>query len=158
MEKYEWICPFEGCKYVALAYGQASRDMMKEMHLNSHGVKEHEKLTAVVTSIPEQAPRTGRWKKGDPGAEQVMKDNVAFYDKVRSILTRRCKVPDCGYTISSIENSYSVMGVGEVCGVCYWMDFALQSPGLKNIFYFKRLHDQWVADNNDKNRRDRLGL
>lgn len=157
MEKYEWICPFEGCKYVALAYGEASRDMMKEMHLNSHGVKQQERQT-MITAMVATTSCGGRWKIGDPGAEQVMKDNVAFYDKVRSILSRRCKAPGCGYVLSSIEQSFSIIGIGEVCGVCYWMDFALQSPGLKNIFYFKRLHDQWESDKNDKNRRDRLGL
>jgi hypothetical protein len=105
-----------------------------------------------------------RWKIGEPGSIEVIKANVAFYDKVRTILTRRCKAPDCGYVISSIEESFAVPGVGSVCGVCYHMYEALTGtriydlPGLKNPYYFRNLHEQWAIEKSDPKRRDRLGL
>lgn len=98
------------------------------------------------------------WKIGDKGANEVIQANVAFYDKVRAVLSRRCKVPDCGYVISSLEESFSVPEYTLVCGVCYHMHEALQHPGLKNVFYFRNLHQDWKKDRDDPRRKDRLGL
>ena len=98
------------------------------------------------------------WKLGEPGATEVIIRNVAFYDKIRTILTRRCRAPGCGYVISSIEESYGVPEYGSVCHVCYEMYQALQSPRLKNLFYFMNLHEQWKKEKDDWRRRDRLGL
>lgn len=98
------------------------------------------------------------YKIGDPKGMDVIKRNVAFYDKTREILTRRCRVPDCNYVISSLEESFGVPEVGSVCSLCYYMYQALQSPGLKRPFYFLNLHEQWMKDKDDWKRRDRLGL
>jgi hypothetical protein len=105
------------------------------------------------------------WKIGEPGAIEVIKRNVAYYDKMRRILIRRCRAPNCGYVISEkIEESFAVPGVGSVCGVCYHMYEALTGtriydlPGLKNPYYFRNLHEQWVMEKSDPKRRDRLGL
>jgi len=98
------------------------------------------------------------WKLGEFGADIVVKANVAFYDKIRTILTRRCKAPDCGYVISALEDSFAVPGVGSVCGACYHMYEALSSPSLKNPYYFRMLHEQWVREKSDPKRWDRLGL
>lgn len=104
------------------------------------------------------------WKLGELGAAEIIKTNVAFYDKIRTILTRRCKAPDCGYVISALEESFTVPGVGSVCGVCYYMHEALLAgpqyglPGLKNPYYFRTLHEQWVREKSDPKRWDRLGL
>jgi rubredoxin len=105
-----------------------------------------------------------KWKIGESGATEVIKANVAFYDKMRRILTRRCKAPDCGYVISAADESFALPGIGSVCGVCYFMYEALMGipsyglPGLKNPYYFRSLHEQWVMEKSDPKRRDRLGL
>lgn len=89
------------------------------------------------------------WKLTDPEAQRVMKENVAVYDKLRTILSRRCPVPDCGYMLTSVEGfeSYGLPGYGDVCALCYHMYHALQGPGMKSPFYFRQLHDQWLKDN-----------
>lgn len=87
---------------------------------------------------------------------EIMRRNLRAYDRVRTILTRRCKVPDCGYVISSLEESFAVPKIGEVCGVCYHMFQALQSPGLRLKWYFFNLHEEWEKD--QTKRRDRMGL
>lgn len=101
------------------------------------------------------------WRLGSPGVEAVMRTNCAFYDKVRTILTRRCKVPDCGYVISSIEECFSLPEIGDVCALCYHMYQALSNPGLKNPFYFKQHHAAWVKENSPeaiRALRKKLGL
>src|ERR1700676_2963525 len=104
------------------------------------------------------------WKLSDPESQQIMRENCAFYDKIRSILFKRCAAPGCGYVISSLrleEGGFSLPGYGEVCGVCFYMHHALQHPGLRDIFYFRKHHEQWLKDNNEGNQqrgRDRMGL
>jgi hypothetical protein len=102
------------------------------------------------------------WKIGEPGAIEAMKSNAAFYDKVMVILKRRCNAPGCGYAVSALEGGgFSVPEFGAVCELCYYMHCALQHPGLKNIYYFRNLHDQWKKDNEpgeQERRRNRLGL
>ena len=98
------------------------------------------------------------WKLGESGAQEIILKNVRFYDKIRTILTHRCKAPNCGYMISALEDSFAVPGIGSVCGVCYHMYEALLSPGLKNPYYFRALHEQWAREKSDPKRWDRLGL
>ena len=102
------------------------------------------------------------WKIGEPGAEEVIKQNVAYYDKMRRILISRCRAPNCGYVVSAkVEERFAVPGVGSVCGVCYYMYEALtgmrmyELPGLKNPYYFHNLHEQWVREKSEPKRWER---
>jgi hypothetical protein len=92
----------------------------------------------------------------------VMKRNTTGYDHVREVLPRRCKVAHCGYVLigTSVKDVYELPEFGEVCQLCYDMHTALQHPKLRNLYYFRRLHDQWLLDNNAalKNRKDKFGL
>jgi hypothetical protein len=98
------------------------------------------------------------WKFDDPEATKVIAKNVADYDRMRMILPRRCKVPDCGYVIAALtgQDIFELPDFGPVCGVCYHMHAALQAPGLKNIYYFRWAHDAWKRSQNEG--RGRMGL
>jgi hypothetical protein len=98
------------------------------------------------------------WKFDDPAAAKVIAKNVADYDKMRTVLPRRCKVPDCGYVIAALTGNeiYELPEFGMVCGVCYHMHTALQAPGLKNIYYFRHLHEAWKRERDQG--RGRMGL
>lgn len=99
------------------------------------------------------------WKLTDPEAQAVMKRNCAVYDKLQEILSRRCQAPLCNYMLSSMQaEQFGVPGFGDVCALCYYMYQALQSPDMKNKFYFRQLHEQWVKDNTpEKPRWEKLG-
>ena len=101
---------------------------------------------------------TRKWKLGEPGAAEVILKNVADYDRVRGILPRRCKVPDCGYVIANLtgQEMLELPEFGPVCGVCYYMHSALQSIGLKSPYYFRNLHQEWKRE--QKEGRGRMGL
>jgi hypothetical protein len=103
-----------------------------------------------------------RWKLSDPEAQEIMRENCAFYDKIRGILSKRCAVPDCDYVISSLrveESDFVLPGFGNVCGLCFYMHYALQHPGLRDIYYFRKHHEQWMKDNEGNQKgRDRMGL
>lgn len=103
--------------------------------------------------------RVREYKITDPEADAIIQKNCKVYDKIRAVLSRRCKAPDCGYMISSLEESFGVPDFGEVCGVCFHMYHALQSPFLSNKFYFRDHHDQWKKELAEfKAMRRRLGL
>lgn len=103
-----------------------------------------------------------RWrgcKITDPQADAIIRENCKVYDRIRAILSKRCGAPDCGYMLSSLEESFAVPDFGAVCGVCYHMYHALQAPGLANKFYFRQLHDQWKEEIKEfRATRRRLGL
>jgi hypothetical protein len=105
-----------------------------------------------------------RWKLDDPEAQKAMIENCAFYDKIRDIFPKRCAVPDCGYVLSSLRTEegggeFVLPGFGNVCGLCFYMHYALQHPGLKDVFYFRKHHEQWLKDNEGNQKgRDRMGL
>ena len=100
------------------------------------------------------------WRVWTQTELDIIKRNVGFYDRVRGILSRRCKVPDCGYTISSRgeEGSFALPEFPEVCELCFHMHYALQSADMRNKYYFRNLHDEWRREQNDPKRKDRLGL
>lgn len=100
------------------------------------------------------------WRVWSTEEIEIMKRNCAFYDKIRGILSRRCKLPDCGFVVSSRAGDpiFSLPDFADVCEVCFTMHTALQHPGLKSIFYFRNLHQEWKREQNDPKRRDRLGL
>lgn len=90
---------------------------------------------------------------------RIMQANLAHHDRVRSILNRRCGVSDCRFVIHGGEKeSFALPHFSDVCEACYYMFYALKSPRLKNANYFIELHDKWVKERNDPNKRDRLGM
>lgn len=91
---------------------------------------------------------------------ETIRRNLVFYDRVRHTLERRCRVPDCNYVVSSRQEDpdYALPEFASVCGACFYMHEALQHPKLKNIFYFRRLHEAWKKEMNDPKRNDRLGI
>jgi hypothetical protein len=99
--------------------------------------------------------------------EDIITQNLQDYTRIFGFLRRHCEAPGCGYPMSALNgDNFSILGIGNVCGLCYAMYAALTgqaisgTPGLKNIFYFKNLHDKWKKDNDldTPGRRDRLGL
>jgi hypothetical protein len=84
--------------------------------------------------------------------------NVHEYDRVRRVLTARCKV--CDYVVSRDPKAVRELSmIGEVCNLCYDMYHALYvNYGLRNMNYFKEIDARERRDNDDKNRRDKLGL
>jgi hypothetical protein len=101
-------------------------------------------------------------KLGTPEAEEIMKSNVAYYDKARQIMQRRCKAPDCDYVIGTMPSgTFEVPGLGEVCDLCHDVYKSLTGPHLKNVMYFRNLHAEWVKENDPaeiQRRKDRLGF
>lgn len=115
-----------------------------------------------VSDNPELRLRYARraFKISDPIAKLIIQENVQFYDKVRGILNSKCG--NCGYMISDYVsmNVHEVPEHGKVCDLCYNIHESLQHPGLRDVFYFRNLHKEWLKDNNgpDRNKRDRMGL
>ena len=91
---------------------------------------------------------------------RAMNLNLAHYDRVRSILSRRCGVPDCRFTVCGTKDNegYALPNFSDVCDACYHMYYALKNPRLKNGNYFLELHNKWVRERDDPNKKDRLGL
>lgn len=99
-------------------------------------------------------------KLGTPEADDIMKSNVAFYEKAREIMKRRCK--NCDYVIGTMPTAtFEVPGLGEVCDACHDIYRSLTGPHLKDVMYFRNLHTDWVKENDPaeiQRRKDRLGL
>ena len=91
--------------------------------------------------------------------KKIIHENVVIYDKLRIILKRRCA--GCQYVISSLETCMRLPFIGDVCDACYHMHEALQNHGLKDFYYFRNLHNEWVKSQDpdeQRRRRDKMGL
>jgi len=91
--------------------------------------------------------------------KKIIHENVVIYDKLRIILKRRCA--GCQYVISSLETCMRLPFIGDVCDVCYHMHEALQNHGLKDFYYFRTLHNEWIKSQDpdeQRRRRDKMGL
>lgn len=103
-----------------------------------------------------------KYKLSDPRAAEIIALNLREWDHVRRVLLRRCQ--NCNYVVSTdSERSFEVPGLGAVCGLCHDMYTALTfNVKMRNMNYFKALHERWVKDKNDDGRsggwRDRAGM
>ena len=103
---------------------------------------------------------TMEYRKLTQAEEDIVTRNVQDYTRIFGFLHRECQAPGCRYPLSGLSENFVILGVGNVCSLCYTMHYALEHPGLKNVFYFRNLHDKWKKDNDldAPGRKDRLGL
>lgn len=93
---------------------------------------------------------------------RIIDQNIEVYERMFKFTNWSCSVKDCEYPLaaSSIE-VFEIPFIGRVCSACYVMYRALANPGMKDLHYFTKLHDQWKRDQDDFSRgskRDKLGL
>lgn len=113
------------------------------------------------------------WVPGQkhPNTSRTVFMNVSEIDKVRRVLTARCKI--CGTTVSRDEKAvkelvfkcedktcdcHKMYGAisHRVCSLCYDMQHALYfNYAMKNRNYFKELDDK---EKEDPDKRRRMGL
>lgn len=116
------------------------------------------------------------WTSGDkhPETNLTIFLNCRAYDRVRQVLKTRCRL--CPQVISRDEQAVKelifvcdVIGceckipmgsrAHQVCSVCYDMFHALyRNYYLKNMNYFKEWDEIDKRNDDDKKRRDRMGL
>jgi hypothetical protein len=104
-------------------------------------------------------PIVKAWKFDDPIGQVVAKYNCKEYDRLYKILKGRCK--NCGYVCSSDPNkTYAIAGMEPVCALCHEMYKAITfNPQMKNMNYFRDLHEKEEKEKEDNNRkRRRMGL
>jgi len=83
-------------------------------------------------------------------------------DRIRKILKRRCR--NCDHVVSSdAEKSFEVPYLGAVCSLCHDLYTALTfNTKMRNMNYFKDLHEKWKKDKDDDGSRggwrDRAGM
>ena len=89
-------------------------------------------------------------------------NNCKEMDRIRKILKRRCR--NCDHVVSSdAEKSFEVPFLGAVCSLCHDMYTALTfNTKMRNMNYFKELHEKWEKDKKDDGSRggwrDRAGM
>ena len=85
------------------------------------------------------------WKLGDPGADEVILNNVRDLDAIRRVTSLRCQAPGCDYMLESVGACYTIADIGNVCSLCWHMFYALKYIKLKDGLYFVKLHREWKA-------------
>lgn len=98
----------------------------------------------------------------DAIAPAIMESNCREMDRLRKILRRRCA--NCDHVVSSDSaKSFEVPFLGAVCSVCHDLYTALTfNTKMRNMNYFKQLHEKWEKDKNDDGSRggwrDKAGM
>jgi hypothetical protein len=98
----------------------------------------------------------------DELAPIIRSNNCRELDRLQRILLRRCQ--ECNYPVSSDDaKSFEITGRGAVCSLCHDMYTAVNfNPKLRNMKYFKQLHEEWKKKQDDKGERggwrDKAGM
>lgn len=100
----------------------------------------------------------------DKFASVIIENNCREMDRLQKILRRRCRNTECNHIISSdAAKSFEIPFLGAVCSLCHDLHAALTfNTKLKNMNYFKYLHEKWEKDKNDNGERggwrDKAGM
>lgn len=150
--------------------GRKNRDSFRDWE-----TKLEDRLALHLVSLPGQSltlswPTTDslsvvhHYRFTDEISPSIIANNCREMDRLQKILRRRCRNTECNHIISSDERkSFEVPGLGAVCSLCHDMYTALTfNTKMRNMNYFKELHEKWEKEKNDDGSRggwrDKAGM
>ena len=136
-------------------------------------IKLEDQLAAHLDSLPKASQSLSyvtqdsvtlvrQFRLTDEVSRSIRINNCKEMDRIRKILKRRCR--NCDHVVSSdAEKSFEVPYLGAVCSLCHDLYTALTfNTKMRNMNYFKDLHEKWKKDKDDDGSRggwrDRAGM